>query len=160
MERCRRSVQPFHSSISHSGPHNRRAGFIPPYALQRILTALSDPSPHAKNSAYLFALIAFLANLSFAQVDVNKGWYTRRCYERTRGQLFCALHYKYAPDTFIGEWYPLTFVLRALKRRDVSGKSPTSTQKDDSQGDSENSADLGRIVNLMQSVELILSVKI
>lgn len=70
------------------------SGFIPPYALQRILTALADPAPGAKNTAYLFAVVAFLANLSFAQVDINKLWFTRRCYERTRGQLFCALHYK------------------------------------------------------------------
>ncbi len=72
----------------------RGTGFVPPYALQRILQALADPNPNAKSTAYLFAVIAFLANLSFAQVDVNQGWFTRRCYERTRGQLFCALHYK------------------------------------------------------------------
>ncbi|OJT02453.1 ATP-dependent bile acid permease [Trametes pubescens] len=101
-------------------------GFIPPYALQRILTALADPAPGAKNTAYLFAVVAFLANLSFAQVDINKLWFTRRCYERTRGQLFCALHYK------------------ALKRRDIGAQV---TKKDD---DDEGSADLGKIVNLMQ----------
>ena len=83
--------------LPRNAPDNFRTGFVPPYALQRILIALSDPSPRAKdarNSAYFFATLAFLANLSFAQIDVNKGWYTRRCYERTRGQLFCALHYK------------------------------------------------------------------
>ncbi|KAI0359724.1 P-loop containing nucleoside triphosphate hydrolase protein [Trametes cingulata] len=102
------------------------AGFIPPYALQRILTALSDPSPGAKNTAYLFAVITFLAHLSFAQVDINKLWFTRRCYERTRGQLFCALHYK------------------ALKRRDLGAQT---TKKDE---EDEGNADLGKIVNLMQ----------
>ncbi|KAI0636054.1 P-loop containing nucleoside triphosphate hydrolase protein [Trametes polyzona] len=101
-------------------------GFIPPYALQRILTALSDPAPDAKNTAYLFAVVAFLANLSFAQVDINKLWFTRRCYERTRGQLFCALHYK------------------ALKRRDIGAQV---SKKDE---DDEGNADLGKIVNLMQ----------
>ncbi|KAI0671861.1 P-loop containing nucleoside triphosphate hydrolase protein [Trametes maxima] len=102
-------------------------GFVPPYALQRILTALADPSPDAKNTAYLFAVVAFLANLSFAQVDGNQRWYTRRCYERTRGQLFCALHYK------------------ALKRRDV-GSQAAKTEDDEGEGN----ADLGKIVNLMQ----------
>ncbi|TFK93706.1 P-loop containing nucleoside triphosphate hydrolase protein [Polyporus arcularius HHB13444] len=105
-------------------------GFVPPYALQRILQALSDPSPNAKTTAYFFAVVAFLANLSFAQVDVNKMWFTRRCYERTRGQLFCALHYK------------------ALKRRDVSGKSTQRPQ--DETDEDEGNADLGKIVNLMQ----------
>ncbi|KAI0950790.1 hypothetical protein AcW1_008002 [Taiwanofungus camphoratus] len=100
-------------------------GFVPPYALQRILSALADPSPETKATAYIFAFVTFLANLSFAQVDVNQRWFTRRCYERTRGQLFCALHYK------------------ALKRRDVGGKAVQP------EGDNEN-ADLGKIVNLMQ----------
>ena len=58
-------------------------------------------------------------------------WHTRRCYERTRGQLFCSLHYK------------------ALKRRDISGKHTTST---DGEGDEKTNADLGKVVNLMQCV--------
>ncbi|KAI0749685.1 P-loop containing nucleoside triphosphate hydrolase protein [Daedaleopsis nitida] len=104
-------------------------GFVPPYALQRILKALADPSNDAKRTAYFFALIAFLANLSFAQVDANQRWFTRRCYERARGQIFCTLHHK------------------ALKRRDISGKN---TQKGDADEEEEGNADLGKIVNLMQ----------
>jgi hypothetical protein len=53
--------------------------------------------------------------------------HTRRCYERTRGLLFCALHFK------------------ALQRRDHSGQ----TGKDDDP-DAASSADLGKVVNLMQ----------
>ena len=63
-------------------------------SLQRILQVLSDSSPDVKNTAYFFAVVAFLANLSFVQVDVDKEWFVRWCYEQTRGQLFCALHYK------------------------------------------------------------------
>ena len=103
-------------------------GFVPPFALQRILAALADPSPDSRKVAYLYAGVFFLANLSFAQVDVFQRWYTRRCYERTRGQLFCALHYK------------------ALKRRDISGKAVNN----DNDKDDEGGADLGKIVNLMQ----------
>ncbi|TBU62826.1 P-loop containing nucleoside triphosphate hydrolase protein [Dichomitus squalens] len=107
-------------------------GYVPPYALQRILQALSDPSPNAKSTAYFFAAVAFIANLSFAQVDVNQGWFNRRCYERTRGQLFCALHYK------------------ALKRRDVSGKNEPKNDDPLLENEDEGNADLGKIVNLMQ----------
>ncbi|OBZ72652.1 hypothetical protein A0H81_08065 [Grifola frondosa] len=109
-------------------------GFVPPYCLQRILTALADPSPDAKTTAYVFAIVAFLANLSFAQKDVNHLWFTRRCYERTRGQLFCALHYK------------------ALKRRDIGGKSTGHGEQED-----EGSADLGKIVNLMQGDSYVVA---
>ncbi|KAH9906597.1 ABC transporter type 1, transmembrane domain-containing protein [Fomitopsis serialis] len=100
-------------------------GFVPPYALQEILSALANPSPASTQRAYFWAIMTFLANLSFAQVDLYQNWYTRRCYERTRGQLFCALHYK------------------ALRRRDVGGKTSHNDKEDDN-------ADLGRIVNLMQ----------
>lgn len=106
-------------------------GFVPPFALQEILSALEDPSGDRRSTAYGWALVAFLANLSFAQKDLFKSWHTRRCYERTRGQLFCALHYK------------------ALKRQDVSGKV---AHEDDEQGN----ADLGKIVNLMQSVTFLV----
>lgn len=105
-------------------------GFVPPFALQEILSALEDLGDDRRSTAYGWALVTFLAHLSFAQKDLLQSWHTRRCYERTRGQLFCALHYK------------------ALKRQDVSGKI---THEDDEQG----SADLGKIVNLMQSVPSI-----
>ncbi|EPQ60440.1 pleiotropic drug resistance ABC transporter [Gloeophyllum trabeum ATCC 11539] len=100
-------------------------GFVPPYALQQILSALADDTPEARRRAFTFALFTFLAHLSFAQTALFQNFHTRRSYERTRGQLFCALHYK------------------ALKRRDVSGIAT----KDDS---STENADLGKVVNLMQ----------
>ncbi|KAH7930921.1 pleiotropic drug resistance ABC transporter [Leucogyrophana mollusca] len=100
-------------------------GFVPAYALRMILSALDNPSPEAVSTAKFWAFVTFAAHLSFAQVDLFKNWHTRRCYERTRGQLFCSLHYK------------------ALRRRDVSGKGANEEGE-------ESSADLGKIVNLMQ----------
>ena len=104
------------------------AGFIPPYALKQILAVLEDPSqPGAFVNAHYWALVTFIAHLTFAQCDLFQGWHTRRCYERTRGQIFCALHYK------------------ALKRRDLSGIVNEGSEKQE-----EKSADLGKVVNLMQ----------
>ena len=104
------------------------AGFIPPYALKQILAILADPSqPGAFVNAHYWAMVTFVAHLTFAQCDLFQGWHTRRCYERTRGQMFCALHYK------------------ALKRRDLSGKVNEEGEKLE-----EKSADLGKVVNLMQ----------
>ncbi|KJA28401.1 hypothetical protein HYPSUDRAFT_62031 [Hypholoma sublateritium FD-334 SS-4] len=99
-------------------------GFVPPYALQEILAALKANDANSKQRAYLWTIVTFVAHLSFAQVDLFQSWHTRRCYERTRGQLFCALHYK------------------SLKRREVSGR----VQRE---GETKN-ADLGKILNLMQ----------
>ncbi|KAL0951622.1 hypothetical protein HGRIS_008303 [Hohenbuehelia grisea] len=101
-------------------------GFVPAYALKEILAALADNSPASRRVAFYWALVTFIAHLTFAQKDLFKSWHTRRCYERTRGQLFCTLHYK------------------SLKRRDVSNAGMAE------ENDDPGSADLGRIVNLMQ----------
>ena len=115
--------------------------------MQRILTALADSSPDARKEAYFFAFVTFIFHLSFAQIDLIQMWHSRRSYERTRGQvslskstllgapdinlkLFCALHYK------------------ALRRRDISAAG-TKTGKEKTSLDID-SADLGKIVNLMQ----------
>ncbi|KAJ4485740.1 P-loop containing nucleoside triphosphate hydrolase protein [Lentinula aciculospora] len=100
-------------------------GFVPSYALKEILSVLADDTPESRQTAYFWAFITFLAHLSFAQKDLIQQWHTRRCYERTRGQLFCAIHYK------------------ALKRQDLTGHI-------DSEEEENKSADLGKIVNLMQ----------
>ncbi|EIW86976.1 pleiotropic drug resistance ABC transporter [Coniophora puteana RWD-64-598 SS2] len=99
-------------------------GFVPAYSLQRILASLDNPTEESMSTAYLFAFVTFMAHLSFAQVDLFKNWHTRRVYERTRGLIFISLFEK------------------ALMRRDVSGKV--------SGDEEETSADLGKIVNLMQ----------
>ncbi|KAF7303184.1 P-loop containing nucleoside triphosphate hydrolase protein [Mycena kentingensis (nom. inval.)] len=99
-------------------------GFVPAYALQNILAELADPTPESRTKAYYWTLITFLAHLSFAQKDLLKNWHTRRAYERTRGQMFCALHYK------------------SLVRQDMSGKVNAKEEED--------AANLGKIVNLMQ----------
>ena len=99
---------------------------MPPYALQEILSALASDTPEVKNRAYYWTFVIFIAHLSFAQADLFQNWHTRRCYERTRGQLFCIMHYK------------------SLKRQEISGRV-------NSEGETSN-ADLGKTVNLMQSV--------
>ena len=120
------------STINASYNLNRYIGFVPPYALKEILAALAINTPEAQRTAFKWALAAFVANLSFAQVDLFQGWHTRRCYERTRGQLFCSLHYK------------------SLKRRDIGAKA-------NGEGEKQENADLGKIVNLMQYVLLGVS---
>ncbi|KAG6813216.1 hypothetical protein H0H92_013103 [Tricholoma furcatifolium] len=99
--------------------------FVPSYALKEILAALTNDDRNSRNTAYFWTLVTFIVHLSQAQVDIFQSWHTRRCYERTRGQLFCSIHYK------------------SLKRQDLSG---------DVNGDENDtkSADLGKIVNLMQ----------
>jgi hypothetical protein len=97
-----------------------------PYALKEILSALASDAPDEKNRAYYWAFVIFIAELSIAQADLFQNWHTRRCYERTKGQLFCTIHHK------------------SLKRQEISGRV-------NSEGET-SSADLGKTLNLMQSV--------
>jgi hypothetical protein len=123
------------------------AGFIPPYALKQLLTALASKTDISKGAvstkAHYYALLTLIAHLSFAQCDLAQGWCTRRCYERTRGVIFCTLHWK------------------ALKRRVVGGaaskeggakaqSAETGESGKDDKHEQEQSADLGKVVNLMQ----------
>lgn len=62
--------------------------FVCTYSLQRILLAL-EASPRLKFEAYFYAFVTFLTHLSFAQVDLFQSWYSRRAYERARGQVMC-----------------------------------------------------------------------
>lgn len=62
-------------------------GFVPVYALQRILTILADNSRESEAEAYFYAFVTFVVNLSFAQVDLIQSWHSRRSYERARGQV-------------------------------------------------------------------------
>ena len=128
-------VRPFVSTSRHVFESSVLPGFVPPYALQEMLASLAVGTPDAVNRAYFWAVVTFVANLSFAQADLFQSWHTRRCYERTRGQMFCLLHYK------------------SLKRRQLGGL----VNKNGEPG----SADLGKIVNLMQYVawKLILSTR-
>jgi len=126
------------------------AGFIPPYALKQLLAVLTSETGVSKGvvstKAHYYALLTLIAHLSFAQCDLAQGWCTRRCYERTRGIIFCALHWK------------------ALKRRVIGGAASkeggSNTQsaeagesrEDNAQNkhEKEQNADLGKVVNLMQ----------
>jgi hypothetical protein len=99
--------------------------------LQQILTALSTDAPEAIDKAYFWAIVTFIVNISFAQADLFQGWHTRRCYERTRGQMFCLLHFK------------------SLKRYQLGGLVDKNGEP--------GGADLGKIVNLMQYVLFIAS---
>ena len=137
-------------SLTFTDPLYPSPGFVPPYALSRILSSLEnheDKTGHA--DAYFFALITFLAHISFAQLDLLQGWHSRRAYERARGQLFCALHWK------------------ALKAKDSRGKISEKASKEEGDvGDSKagdkkkkeeenESSGIGRITNLMSWVFLL-----
>ncbi|KAK4048522.1 hypothetical protein OIV83_004690 [Microbotryomycetes sp. JL201] len=83
--------------------------YIGPFFLQRILSALTpqDPSvpydPNLRKSAYIYAVMAFAAQVARAEVDLQQLWHERRAIIRTRTGLMSEIYEK------------------ALKRRDLAG---------------------------------------
>jgi hypothetical protein len=124
-----------YSSLLHFFLLSYPTGFIPPYALNRLLSTISTPTPDAYKRASLYAFLTLFAHLSFAQCDLFVNFHSRRAYERTRGQLFCAVHWK------------------ALRRLDLAGHGPGNKRSENADGEEvkkEEQADLGKVVNIMQ----------
>ncbi|GAA5897295.1 hypothetical protein JCM8208_003781 [Rhodotorula glutinis] len=92
--------------------------YASPFFLKQILEALTPPAPGEpydptlRQSAYIYALLAFVAQVSRAEVDLQQLWHERRAITRARTGL-------------MGEVYE-----KALKRRDASG----ATGKDEATG--------------------------
>ncbi|KAG8820432.1 hypothetical protein FRC19_008875 [Serendipita sp. 401] len=134
------------------------SGFIPAYALKQLLSILATPDDGSNNGAWgnkyvqahYYALMTFVANLSFAQCDLAQGWCTRRCYERTRGVIFCALHYKALRRRVIGGAAPAPPKSDKVDQEEQPGNKGDGNAKDmQAELEQERSADLGKVVNLM-----------
>ncbi|GAA5956181.1 hypothetical protein JCM21900_006830 [Sporobolomyces salmonicolor] len=120
--------------------------YCSPYFLKQILQSLSPPAagepydPDLRKSAYVYGLLAFVAQLARAEVDLQQLWHERRAIIRTRGAL-------------MGQVYE-----KALKRRDPSGAvGDDKDKKEKKVGEKGNKAveegrgtsSTGKIVSLM-----------
>ncbi|GAA5957716.1 hypothetical protein JCM3765_003743 [Sporobolomyces pararoseus] len=99
--------------------------YCSPYFLKQILQSLST-SPNdgetydsnLRKSAYIYGLLAFLAQILRAEVDLQQLWHERRAIIRTKSDLMSKVYEK------------------ALKRRDTSGV--TASQDSDKNGQDDN----------------------
>jgi hypothetical protein len=99
----------FGKALSASLTSLHRVAYCGPYFLKQILQSLTpppagEPVDHGlRKSAYIYAVLAFAAQIARAEVDLQQLWHERRAIIRCRTQL-------------MGEVYE-----KALKRRDLSG---------------------------------------
>ncbi|GAA5937761.1 uncharacterized protein JCM15063_002109 [Sporobolomyces koalae] len=97
--------------------------YCSPYFLKQILQSLSPPTPgepfdpNLRKSAYIYGLLAFVAQIARAEVDLQQLWHERRAIIRTRSQLMADVYEK------------------ALKRRDPSGATGEDADKLDKSQD-------------------------
>ncbi|WVF67988.1 hypothetical protein IAT40_002750 [Kwoniella sp. CBS 6097] len=104
-----------------------------PYFLKKILEGLDIKSPEAMSQAYIYAILAFLASVFKALVDLLHLWHGRRATVRIKAELTAAIYDK------------------ALRRKDASGvvNSKEDEGKDGAKVEKKSNADSGKVVNLM-----------
>ncbi|KAL8737968.1 MAG: hypothetical protein Q9181_001190 [Wetmoreana brouardii] len=78
------------------------SNFAGPVLLQQLLRAMEDVfSPRSK--AVTFAVLSLLVRLIACQSSVFSLWYSRRCYERSRGEMITMLYEKTLSRKLLGE---------------------------------------------------------
>lgn len=76
--------------------------FAGPVLLQQLLRAMEDVyAPRSK--AITFAVLSLLVRLIACQSSVFSLWFSRRCYERSRGEMITMLYEKTLSRKLIGE---------------------------------------------------------
>ncbi|KAI9685108.1 MAG: hypothetical protein M1820_010837, partial [Bogoriella megaspora] len=78
------------------------AEYASPLLLQKLLWSMETPGV-PRSSAVTYALISLLVRLVYAQSDVIGLWYSRRVYERSRGEMIMMLYEKTLSRKIIGD---------------------------------------------------------
>ena len=90
------TLTPFHAiKIDHN------PGLSTPVLLQQILRAMEGPGP-SHHKAAMFAVLRVLLRLVSVQSGVLNLWYSRRCYERSRGEMITMIFEKTLGRKIIG----------------------------------------------------------
>ena len=76
-------------------------GFAAPVLLQQLLQSMEDPKiPRANALAY--AIISLIVRLIATQSSVLNLWFSRRCYERSRGEMITMIFEKTLDRKIVG----------------------------------------------------------
>ncbi|KAF7979924.1 hypothetical protein HWV62_40336 [Athelia sp. TMB] len=123
-----------------------------PFFLKRILDAIAaDATPADRARAYVYAALAFGAQLAKAQADVQHLWFGRRAATRMRSELMAAIYDKALKRRDFSGLVDADKVSEA-KERKKSAKERAQDKKDrkgDAGDDPKAGANTGKIVNLM-----------
>ena len=76
-------------------------GFAAPVLLQQLLQSMEDPEIPRTN-ALAYAIISLIARLIATQSSVLNLWFSRRCYERSRGEMITMIFEKTLDRKIVG----------------------------------------------------------
>lgn len=150
---------------------NRDLGLSGPVLLQQILRAMEGPISRRRDAA-TFSLLTLVLQLLAMQCGIFSLWYSRRCYERSRGEMITMIFEKTLARKIIGapkkaeseeqqsngtadgatkvplrsKFYPIILwgKLRGYAKRLVGSKAESEVVKEP--------ASMGKILNLMRYV--------
>ena len=78
-----------------------KQGFAAPVLLQQLLQSMEDPEIPRTN-ALTYAIISLIARLIATQSSVLNLWFSRRCYERSRGEMITMIFEKTLDRKIVG----------------------------------------------------------
>lgn len=87
---------------ARSPTNNRNSGFAEPVLLQQLLRSMEDVSA-PRSKAVTFAILSLFVRLVACQSSVFSLWFSRRSYERSRGEMITMLYEKTLGRKIIGE---------------------------------------------------------
>ncbi|TFK50640.1 multidrug resistance-associated ABC transporter [Heliocybe sulcata] len=117
--------------------------YLGPFFLKKILDALQDGSKERIQQAYIYAVLAFLAQLCQAEADVQHLRLGRRAEAKTKSALMAAIYAKaLTRKDFSG-------IVDSEKARDVKDAKDNKKESKPQDDDPKAGADTGKIVNLM-----------
>ena len=101
------------------------ANLSTPLLLQQLLRTLEDPAA-PRRAAVVYAILSMIARVIAAQVDLLSLWFSRRAYERCRGELITMLSEKSLARKMVGQ------------------------TNDSKKGTDDEAASMGKIMNLIR----------
>jgi ABC-type multidrug transport system fused ATPase/permease subunit len=117
---------------------------LPILFLKELLAALEHEEPKVR-VAVIYAVLTLAANLIGAQSGVFSIWFTRRCYERSRGEMITMIYEK----TLRRKAFSVPG--RTNKAAEDGGKDDTNKDDHQAGGPALDPASTGKILNLMRN---------
>lgn len=104
-----------------------------------------------RHAAIVYAVLSLIAQLLASQASVFSLWFSRRCFERSRGEMITMLYEKMLTRKVIGLHEKLNGAdFEAVQDNEV-GDTKQSTQEHKKNPDQEKqSASTGKVLNLMR----------
>jgi len=117
---------------------------LPIVLLKQLLSALEGSRPNVRVAA-VYAILTLCNNLVSAQCGVFSLWFSRRCYERSRGEMITMVYEK----TLRRKAFTIPSDAQESQESQANGNASSDKSKDQKPAD--GPASMGKILNIMRN---------